>query len=735
MGEKRRFNPNISGELRRLAEETISHKSPGNTKNLDSLSSDEARRLLHELQVHHVELEIQNEELRRAQLELEVSHARYFDLYDLAPVGYVTLDEWGLIREANLTAARLLGMERSGLLKEPLTRFIAREDQDKYYLQRKQLLQTQGQKAWELRMVKKDGSLLWARLEMSLMNDHENRVPVCRMVIMNVTDRKQAEEMLQEAHLQLEQKVIERTAELEKANNMLELEITKHSKAALALLESEEHFRRIVEIMPIAIFAHTESGVIFANTAAAKLTNMTSPHDLVGQSLLRFLHTDDKELFNQNFMDMLAEKIDTKTFPARLVTESGEVINVAFFLTPFTHQNEPAVHIVADNITQRKKMNEEILKADKLESISILAGGIAHDFNNYLATLLGNITLGMLYTDKQDKVYKYLANMEKATLRVKVLTQQLFTFAQGGVPLKKTAHINKLITESTNFALSGSNVCCQVAFTEDLHPVEIDEGQITQVLFNIIINAAQAMPDGGTISIDEENVTIGMETGDHHFPLPDGEYVKISIKDEGPGIPEELLMKIFDPFFSTKQGGSGLGLATSYSIIKNHDGFIQAESEMGKGATLTIYLPASANRVSIKMEDDDIIYGEGKILVMDDEEDIRDVMGEIISSLGYEAHFAKDGTEAIATYLKAKKTGRPFDIVVMDLTIPGGMGGKEAIEKMRKKDPAVKAIVSSGYSDDPVMANYEEYGFNGVLKKPYTVNEVSNAIHEIMNQS
>ncbi len=722
------------GDLRIRAEESLREKFPQGPESLAALSPAEVRRLLHELRVYQTELEMQNEELRRAQLELEASRAQYFDLYDLAPIGYVTLDQQGLIEKANLTAARLLGLERELLIGEPLTRFIAREEQDSYYLCRKELLKMDGRQACEMRMNKKGGARFWARLEMAVADVSAGEAPSCRVVLMEITDRKQAEELLKKAHLQLEQKVRERTLELEMANAELKVRISERKQAVQTLRESEAHFRSMVEILPIAIFGHTERGISFANTAAADLLEVKTPRALLGKNLAEFLNEDEQDLFARHLKDVLVERVGKQSLVARLVSSSSAAIDVEMFLTPSIDQGDPAVQITAYNLTERKKIEEEMVKADKLESISILAGGIAHDFNNYLATVLGNITLAIIQKDKPETVYKYLANMEQATHRVKFLTNQLFAFAKGGAPCKKTVLMNKLITDSTNFALTGSGTRCQLSLAKNLHAVDIDEGQITQVLYNIIINAMQAMPEGGTIRLKGENFTIGEVNKNQHLPLPDGEYVQISIQDDGSGIPDELLSKIFDPFFSTKQKGSGLGLATSYSIIKSHDGYIEVESQKGKGTTFSIFLPASTQTALPDTKEDEIIYGTGRILVVDDQADIREVMGKMLSNLGYEAHFAKDGAEAIEMYRDAKNQQRPFDLLVMDLTIPGGMGGKETIDRLRKEDNTVKAVVSSGYSEEPVMANYEEYGFNGVIKKPYTINEVSRAIHKAMKK-
>jgi CheY-like chemotaxis protein len=316
-------------------------------------------------------------------------------------------------------------------------------------------------------------------------------------------------------------------------------------------------------------------------------------------------------------------------------------------------------------------------------------------------------------------------------MRARDLTQQLLTFSKGGAPIKKTASIDELLKDTTVFTLSGSNVKCKFSIPEDLWSVEIDEGQISQVINNLIINADQAMPEGGTISISAENVIIGAEDV---LPLKEGRYLKIKIQDQGIGIPEEYLQKIFDPYFTTKQKGSGLGLTIAYSIIKNHKGYIAVKSKLGVGSKFSIYLPALEKQIPKKKEAEiRPITGKGKIMVMDDEEIIRTSLGEILTFLGYEPEFARNGEEALATYKKAIDSGQSFDAVILDLTIRGGMGGKETIKKLIEIDPKVKAIVSSGYSTDPVMADFKNYGFRGVVAKPYDIKELSKELDDVIN--
>lgn len=720
-------------KLRRQAEETVKANFRDIPESLESLSPEESQRLLHQLQVYQVELEMQNEELRRAQLELEASRTLYFDLYNLAPFGYLILDEWSLIRDANLTFARMVGTERSELAGEPFTRFIDKADQDYYYLSRKQLWQTKNQEACELRLVKKDASCFWVRLEMTMVSDHNKGAPVCRAVIMDVTKLKQAEEVQKTAQTELEYRVCERTSELEKTNEKLQDQIAQRNITERALQNSEEHFRKIVDLMPIAIFGHTEKSIIFANTAATELLRAEDTQDFLGKALVEFLHPDNLVQFEQLLKSVLLERIEKKTFSSKFVSMAGEDIDVELSLMPFTHQNVPAVQITAYNISERKQIEEEIIKAEKLESISILAGGIAHDFNNILTIILGHLSVArQRSSEKNEAIHSHLKEIEKATRQAIGLTKQLLTFAKGGTPVKSAALIEELIEETVMFALSGSNVSCHFQFADDLMPVEVDRGQISQVLNNLIINAVQAMPGGGTIFISVENTTVHKK---NNLPLQEGNYIKISVRDEGEGIPEEVRRNIFSPFFSTKSTGTGLGLTTSYSIIKQHDGYITVDSQMGVGATFIIYLPASSgvsvNWLNVNQE---IKTGRGRVLVMDDEEAILRLTGEMLPLLGYDTEFACDGLEAIALYTRAFASRKPFDAVILDLTVRGAMGGKDAVKKLLEIDPGVRAIVSSGYSNDAVLSNFSAYGFKGMVSKPYQLEELGGVLHQVISQ-
>ena len=393
--------------------------------------------------------------------------------------------------------------------------------------------------------------------------------------------------------------------------------------------------------------------------------------------------------------------------------------------------------LVFRDITDKKRLEEERQKASRLESIGLLAGAIAHDFNNILTAIMGNISLAKLYTQADAKVIERLTEAEKAAVWAKDLTQQLLTFSKGGAPIKKTTVIVDLIRDAAQFASRGSHVRCEFALSPRLSPVDVDEGQLRQVIHNLVINAQQAMPESGKVVLSAENVTVRRE---HKLPLTPGNYVKISCKDTGVGISADNLPKIFDPYFTTKQRGSGLGLATSYSIIKRHDGIIIACSEVGVGTTFDIYLPVS-NRPPelvvpaappVSLIANTTSRTQGKILIMDDEAFIRDLLGRLFTYFGYAVGFAEDGMEALALYKQALMAGQPFDVVIMDLIIPGAMGGKETIGKLLEIDPNARAIVSSGYSNDPIMADFRRYGFCEAVAKPYKNEELANVVQKVI---
>jgi PAS domain S-box-containing protein len=492
--------------------------------------------------------------------------------------------------------------------------------------------------------------------------------------------------------------------------------------------KSMTKYRELAESIGDVFFAFDRHlRFIYWNKASEELTGI-SAQDALGKHLY--------DIFPKDEQTKKAEEVYLKALkgkqPQHFVNEY-QLGDKHIFFEGSAYPAEDGLTVLIKDITERKRLEEELQRVEKLESIGTLAGGIAHDFNNILTAILGNITLAERDIEPKGKAAERLLEAKKASLRAKDLTQQLLIFSRGGAPIKEVASIAELLEESALFTLRGSNVKCEFSLPDDLWSIEIDRGQMSQVITNLVINADEAMPEGGLLNIGAKNTVIERKA----LPLPKGDYVEITVEDHGVGIQEKHLGRIFEPYFTTKQKGTGLGLATTYSIIKNHNGYITVESEPGVGTTFHIYLPASKKPVTKKEEVEEgavqaAFPGRKRILVMDDEETIRDMLSNALSTAGFEVELASDGKEAIERYEKAMELGQPFDAVIMDLTIPGGMGGKEAIKKLIEIDPDVKAIVSSGYSTDPIMADFRKYGFSAVMTKPYSVGEMERTLHRIL---
>jgi len=386
--------------------------------------------------------------------------------------------------------------------------------------------------------------------------------------------------------------------------------------------------------------------------------------------------------------------------------------------------------LVLRDMTERARLEAELLRASKLESIGVLAGGIAHDFNNLLAVVLGNLTLALLDEKTAASGERWLREAERGARRAKELTRQLLTFAKGGEPVRAAVSLAEVVREAAEFSLHGAAVRCEFELAADLRPADADKAQIGQVVQNLVINAVQAMPDGGVIRLGRRKATLA--DGAVHA-RPAGQYLRLEISDTGVGIAPQDLARIFEPFFTTKEHGTGLGLATVYSVIQKHRGHISVDSVVGRGTTFRAWLPAA------RLEPPPAIAStnpfepmRGRVLFMDDEEPIRIMTKELLDRLGLETTLATDGGEAVREFALARVNGRRFDLVIMDLTVPGAMGGADAMREILKIDPEARGIVSSGYSSDPVMANYRAHGFRGMVPKPYRVSDFARTIREVL---
>jgi signal transduction histidine kinase/CheY-like chemotaxis protein len=549
-------------ELRRRAELRLKDrqsKKPPNQADADD------KRQLHELEVHQIELEMQNEELLDSRTAMEALLEKYTDLYDFAPVGYLTLDRGGVIREANLAGASLLGIARSALINGRFGHFVS----------------AAGRPAF--------GAFL--------QQVFEGKVRQCCDVTLHVEARPPLE----------------------------------------------------VEMEAIAF-------------------------------------------------------------------ESAEACRVA-----------------VTDITARKRAESDRLILDKLESTGILATGIAHDFNNLLTVILLNLELAQKHKPLDENLARYLGEAKETCLLASSLTAQLLTFAKGGAPIRKAMLLSGVIKESVRSALSGSKVGCETSLAEDLWMAEVDAGQIGQVIRGMVLNSCEAMPQGGVVFVRAENVVLNVQ---QEPSLPAGEYVRVSIEDQGTGIAKDVLPKIFDPYFSTKHRGDqkGMGLTICHAVVQKHGGAIAVKSEVGRGTTFDIYLPAARKlRGGEKAPMPPSETRHGRVLVMDDEEGVRKVLGQTLEGMGHSAEMAEDGLKAIEIYKKAKSLGRHFDVVLLDLTIREGMGGQEAIQALLKIDPAVKAIAMSGYIESPVILEPGRHGFKAALEKPFDAGKLQEILALVMD--
>lgn len=382
-------------------------------------------------------------------------------------------------------------------------------------------------------------------------------------------------------------------------------------------------------------------------------------------------------------------------------------------------------------IAERKRAEDELIKAQKLESLGVFAGGIAHDFNNILTGILGNLSFARMQLAPSNSIARRLEECEKASVRASELTQQLLTFARGGDPIKKLIAPAPLIREAASFVLRGSNVRSIIDLPEELWCVEADGGQLCQALHNLLINAMQAMAEGGEVTVRGGNEQLEV---DNPHRLPPGAYVKITVEDHGCGIFQENFVRIFDPYFTTKAQGSGLGLASVYSIVKRHGGTVEVSSVIGVGSSFDIHLPASPGKriESVEVKGALDLPAGGRILIMDDEDFIREIAAEILQYIGYDVESCADGREAVERFQGARERNAPFAGVILDLTVPGGMGGKETALLLLEIDPDVALIVSSGYSSDPVIANYRQYGFRGAICKPFDADTLARELERVI---
>lgn len=523
---------------------------------------------------------------------------------------------------------------------------------------------------------------------------------------------------LEEANQELEARVAARTAELAKANTRLD----KERETLAVTLRS---------IGDGVITTDTEGRITLLNSAAEELTGWKTS-EAVGRPLGEVLVVIDR-ISREPLCAPLAEVIRTDAIvgmprQAMLVAKNGVERVIADCIAPIHDKDSQIIGavLVFRDVTERERLDLELQRTAKLESIGVLAAGIAHDFNNVLTAILGHLNLATLQAHSTDPVAVDLKHAEEATLRARDLAKRLLTFAKGNAPAKAASDIERIVRDAANLAMSGSHARCAFDFQPNLPAVDVDAGQINQVIHNLLVNADQAMPDGGEIAVRCQTVLADSQPG---LPLTPGVYVRVSVEDHGPGIPAENLLRIYDPFFTTKPKGSGLGLAVVHSIVKRHGGQVDVTSRVGSGTTFSIYLPTTGEEpAQHQSESQAVAGGAGRVLVMDDEPLVRDVIGRMLARMGYQVDCAAHGEEVIAMCERAQKAGDRFVLLVLDLTIPGGLGGRETLHRLRRAGIRVPAIASSGYASDPIMADPAAFGFAAAIGKPYDIFQLCHVV-------
>lgn len=635
---------------------------------------------------NHIALAINSIHLKNENMK---SMANYKTIFETTSAPTILIEENSIISHANNKFAEITGFsvkEIEGKMK--WTEFVVKEDLERMLSHHKQRRKPKSNEptTYEFRFKKRNGEIRNILLNIDM-------IPGTKKSIASLMD------------------------------------LTEIKKMQHELFEREKQYRTIVEESNDTIIIYKGKRILFVNNMGIKLSGY-SRKELYKMNLLEMFTAESQEKMKSIIIRRMKGELIPHHYETEITTKSGEVRIVSISGRLVKYINEDAVLIVASDITDKKKMEKQFIENDKMESIAVLAGGIAHDFNNLLTGIIGNLSL-MNLADNIDEIRKIIVKTEKAADRAIKLTNQLLTFSSGGAPVKQEISVYNVLKESIEFSLHGSKIKCEFDENIEINNINADENQIAQVINNIVINAIQSMPNGGILKVKAGNKTIKKSS---HLIIEPGEYIYISIKDTGTGIPKNIIKKIFEPFFTTKQTGSGLGLATAYSIIKNHNGYIDIKSEIGKGAEFIIYLPSIPGKSICSQNIKTYIEkGTGRVLILDDEKMIREVAGEMLEKIGYDVEVSDNSAQAIELYSQSMKDNNKFDVVILDLTLPGDIGGEEVIKELIKIDPEIKAIVSSGYSNDPVMSNFKEYGFKAVVPKPYRINDLSAALKQLLN--
>jgi len=693
-------------ELRRRAEAMAREKAARSPEDLKEQPPEEIRRTLHELRVHQIEVEIQNNELCRVQQELEASRAKYFDLYDLAPMGYFTVSKEGSILEANLRGADLLGVERKRLVKQQLTRYIVPEDQDIYYLHRKHQLETGERQVCELRMRRMDGSSFWGWMEMGAARDEEDGLPVCRTMISDVTERKRSEQ------------------------NQVRL---------VAMLDATPGF--------VGFADAKDTHILYINPGGRKMVGVQAQED-VTQFKIADVHPEwTNKLFREEIIPSALRdgmwtgecaflNRDGREIPVMMVLlahklPSGEVERFSTISIDITDKKRAE--------TEKEKLQTQLQQAQKMEVVGRLAGGVAHDFNNLLTVITGYSELLLQKIGKESPMHGEVEEIKRAGERAAALTQQLLAFSRKQIIAPMVLDLNLLTADLGKMLarLIGEDIDLKTVPGKDLGLVQVDPGQFEQVLVNLAVNARDAMPDGGTLLIETANVELDEEyCAQRPYQIRPGRFVRLAVSDTGHGMTGETAKRIFEPFFTTKAKGkgTGLGLSMIYGAVKQSGGSIEAYSEVGIGTTIKIYLPRAEGEAVKRVKDDRptvLPGGRETVLIVEDEDSVRNLGVRILGDLGYRVMQARNGAEAIAL---AQGYGDRIDLLLTDVVMPG-MNGSELATQLVLHHPEMQVLFTSGYTDDAIVRHGvldEGVSFVG---KPYSPSALAKKVRKVLDKA
>jgi PAS domain S-box-containing protein len=627
-------------------------------------------------------------ERKRAEEALRASQERYRALIALAADAILQGDPSGRIIGANLSATVLTGYGAEELMQlESIASLFSEEERRRVPL-RYDLLREGKTVRSERFLTRKDGSTVPVEMNTRMMPDG-----TYQSVIRDMSERKQAEDVLR---------------------------------------ASEEKFAKAFNHAPVLItMSAVEDGRYLEVNDTFCAVSGFRREEAVGRTSveLGWVSTEDRKRLLAH-LEATGRVTDLELV---LRAKDGRPVHCLYSGEIIAVDGAPRLLSIAVDVTEKARLQEELSRAQRLESLGVLAGGLAHDFNNILTGILGNLSLARVLVGGEHPAARRLGECEKAARRAADLTRQLLTFARGGAPVRKSVDAAALVEEAISFVLGGSTVRGVADLPPDLWRLHADEGQLTQILHNLLLNAKQAMPSGGTVTVRGSNVRL-----DAPGPgsLPPGRYVRLEVRDTGTGIPPEVIGRVFDPYFTTKPGGTGLGLSSVYSIVRRHGGDVQVSSASGEGTAFVVLLPAAPENgpeVSAPPPEKSVLCpSKGRVLVMDDEEMIRELATGMLEALGYAALACPDGAAAVDAYRRAREAGAPFDAVLLDLTVPGGMGGKEAAAQLLALDPQALLIVSSGYSNDPVVAEHRAAGFAGAVVKPYSLERLSQELGRLL---